>query len=78
MGPTLKKYILKTSVFWDITPYSPLNISQRFRGDTKRLLIYNVLHSVISRKTELFITTAVRTSNPKYMFRLLICCCKNY
>jgi hypothetical protein len=30
----------------------------------KRLLTFNGLHCVISQKTELFITTGVRTSNP--------------
>jgi hypothetical protein len=34
-------------------------------------LAFNGLHGVISQKTELFITTAVRTSNParKNMFK---------
>jgi hypothetical protein len=40
----------KSSVFWDITPRSRLT--------------FNGLHRVISQKTELFITKAVRTSNP--------------
>jgi hypothetical protein len=35
----------------------------------KRRLIPNELHGVISQKTVLFITTAVRTSNPKYTVR---------
>jgi hypothetical protein len=33
----------------------------------KRQMIFNRLHGVVSQKTELFITTAVRTSNPIYL-----------
>jgi hypothetical protein len=40
----------KNSIFWDITPYIRLT----FKG----------VHRVISQKLELFISTAVRTSNP--------------
>jgi hypothetical protein len=31
---------------------------------TKTLVTFNGLHSIMSQKIELFITTAVRTSNP--------------
>jgi hypothetical protein len=41
----------KSSLFWNITPYSPLKANRRFGG---------TLHDVISQKIELFITTAVR------------------
>jgi hypothetical protein len=34
----------------------------------KRLLAYNRLHGVIPQNTELFITTAVRTSNPTCLY----------
>jgi hypothetical protein len=36
----------------------------------KRRLTSNGLHSVISQKTELFIITAVRTSNPKHQMKI--------
>jgi hypothetical protein len=61
----------KSSIFREISPCSPLKI-KRF-GGTCRLHLrpwsrhvrstFNLLHGVISRKTELFITTAGRTSN---------------
>jgi hypothetical protein len=34
------------------------------RGDMRFRLTFNGLHGVISQKIKLFITTAVRTSNP--------------
>jgi hypothetical protein len=37
-----------STIFWDITPFSPLKIN----------------HGIISQKMVLFITTAVKTSNP--------------
>jgi hypothetical protein len=52
----------------------------------KHRLTFNILHGVTSQKTELFITTAVRTSNPTSVvpftvklkeIRLLKCICKN-
>jgi hypothetical protein len=101
---TLKtKSIIKSTIFWDITPCSPLNVNRRFGGTyrlhlqgrrisrernqrerrcqepsrlillpwrrrqyvtPKHRLIFNGLHGVISQKIVLFITTAVRTSNP--------------
>jgi hypothetical protein len=39
---------------------------------SKRRLTYSRLHDVISQKTVLFITTAVRTSNPTSAFILLL------
>jgi hypothetical protein len=27
-----KFYVMKSSVFWDITPYNPLKLNRRFRG----------------------------------------------
>jgi hypothetical protein len=69
----------KSSIFWDITPCGSLKINRRFGGKCRHLLrpwrwrrhfppkcrlTFNWLHGVISQKIELFITTAVRTSNP--------------
>jgi hypothetical protein len=87
---------LKSDIFWDITPCSPLKVNRRFGGwcrlhlqssachllsrwflallilqtwkwrlygAPKRRLTLNGLHSVISQKMILFITTAVITSN---------------
>jgi hypothetical protein len=48
--------ILKNSIFWVTTTCNPL----KFKGQ----LTLNGLHGVISQKIELFITTAVRTSDP--------------
>jgi hypothetical protein len=39
---------------------------------TKRQLTFNGLHGVISLKTRLFITAAVRTSNPTHNFNRLV------
>jgi hypothetical protein len=80
---------LKSIIFWDMTPCSPLSFNRR-SGETyrlhlqgrrkgsanheqadgkryvppKRRLKLNGLHGVISQKMILFITTAVKTSNP--------------
>jgi hypothetical protein len=43
------------SVFWDIMPRSPLRVKP---------LAFTGLHVLISQKIELFVNTAVRTSNP--------------
>jgi hypothetical protein len=70
---------LKSSVFWDITTCSPLKVNGRtgfFIGVFfdpedggnvffEKWLTYSGLHGIISQKVELFITTGVRTSNPK-------------
>jgi hypothetical protein len=99
---------MKGSIFWDITPCSPLKVKRRFGGThrlhlqdrricqarnkheagrkqscdwpilwswrwrryvpPKRRLAFNELHDILSQKTELFITTALRTSNPIYLY----------
>jgi hypothetical protein len=66
--------VMNGSLFWDITPYSPLKANWRFGGTfrpprlgyvpPKRQLTLSVLHGVVYQKIELFITTAVRTSDP--------------
>jgi hypothetical protein len=48
---------LKSSIFWDITPCSLLKINQGVEQ------VASTAHSVIFQKTDLFITTAVRTSD---------------
>jgi hypothetical protein len=54
--------------FWGITPCSPLKVNQR-------LLSVNGRHEVISQKIELFVTTAVRTSDPtQFQFYFLASC----
>jgi hypothetical protein len=40
---------MKSTIFWDITPCSPLSVNWRFK-----------LHSIISQKTVLFIKRYVR------------------
>jgi hypothetical protein len=75
---------MKSIIFWDMTPCSPLSFNRRFRGTYRLHLqgrrnrfskpaskLRNVgwnygLHGVISQKMILFITTSVKTSNPKY------------
>jgi hypothetical protein len=65
---------MTSSVFWDITPCSPLKVDRRL-GETylihlqgyvppKRRMTFRGLQGVISQKIVLFITTAVSTSNP--------------
>jgi hypothetical protein len=56
----------KSSIFWDITLFSPLIVNRRF-GETCLLHLrcqftFNGLYGIIFQKIELFITTAVRTS----------------
>jgi hypothetical protein len=85
------KFMQSSSVFWDITPCSPLKVIWRFGGTYRRhiqdrrishtrnqheaggnlcsfplklQLTFNGLHGIMSQKIELFITTAVRTSDP--------------
>jgi hypothetical protein len=61
---------MKSPVFWDITQRSPLKVNRvsEERGSAyvppKRRLTFNGVYGVIPQKTELFITTAVGTSNP--------------
>jgi hypothetical protein len=73
----------QSTIFWDITPSSPLEDNQPFGGTyrlhlqgrriwrwyfpPKRRLFFNGLHYVISQKIEIFIITAVRTSNSQYI-----------
>jgi hypothetical protein len=59
---------MKGSVFWDVTPCSPLKANWRFEEwrrhvPPKHRLIFNGLHSVMPQKPEFFVTTAVRNSN---------------
>jgi hypothetical protein len=83
--------LMKSAIFWDITPCSQLTVNRHFGGTyhlhlqgrrinrarnqresrwqaepvpPKRRLTFNGLHGVISQKIVLFITTAVRTSDP--------------
>jgi hypothetical protein len=53
--------ILKSSTFCDMTQYSPFKVNQHV--SPKRRSTLNVLHDVMSQKTELFVTTALRTSD---------------
>jgi hypothetical protein len=71
----LWKYLVKSSVFCDITPYSPLKVNQSFGYDIfpQRRLTFNRLHGVVFHKIKLFITTAVRTSKPAIPFMLEPC-----
>jgi hypothetical protein len=71
---------MKSIIFWDMTPCSPLSFNRRFcfppacslicwtyffdPEDGGDMLKLNGLHGVISQKMILFITTAVKTSNP--------------
>jgi hypothetical protein len=85
--------IIKSTIFWDITPCSPLKVNQCFRGTyrlhlqdllshwylawlirpwrwrqhvpPKRWLTFNGLHSIISHKTLLLMTTTVNLKSYK-------------
>jgi hypothetical protein len=71
---------MKRSIFWDITPCSPLKINRHLR-ETCLLYLYGLRinqarnqpeagskQSLLSQKTELFIITFVRTSDPTYEY----------
>jgi hypothetical protein len=80
----------QSSIFWNITPCSPLEVNRSF-GRKYRLHLqgrkvsrtrnqresrwqtetFNGIHGVISQKTELFITTTVRTSNPTWLSMII-------
>jgi hypothetical protein len=66
----LNKKCKKSTIFWDIMSCSPLTVNQCFRGTyrlhlpLKHRLTLKGLHGLVSQKMVLFITTAVRTSNP--------------
>jgi hypothetical protein len=50
----LTAVVMKSSVFWDTTLRSPLEVNRRFDVHPKRRLTFNGIHGVISQKTELF------------------------
>jgi hypothetical protein len=71
---------IKSIIFWDMTPCSPLLATCLLAGllnlflrplrwrryvPPKRRLKLNELHGVIPQKTILFITTAVKSTNHK-------------
>jgi hypothetical protein len=70
---------LKSIIFWDMTPCSVLSCTQR-SSETSTTIRFeefedvseehrvqlNALHGIISQKMILFITTAVKTSDPTY------------
>jgi hypothetical protein len=77
------KHGMKSPIFWNITPWSPLKVHRRFAGTCllhtkvkqvvsrvppKRRLTFHELQVVITQKIDLFLTTAVRTSNPNMLF----------
>jgi hypothetical protein len=67
---------MTSTIFWYIKPYSPLEVNRRFeehivKAGGKQIgvppicrLAFNGLLDVISQKTVLVMTTAVRTSYP--------------
>jgi hypothetical protein len=79
------RHFPKSSIFLDITPCNPLKMNP-LSGGTCRLHLQGRriskqetsvkqvagLHGVISQKIELFITTAVRTSNSTRHFLFLV------
>jgi hypothetical protein len=68
---------IKITIFWDITPCSPLNVNRRF-GGTYRLQLQGQRISLerkqrgsrwqAEQKIVLFITIAVRTSDPTHTY----------
>jgi hypothetical protein len=82
MKPSVR---IKSSVFWDIQPCTPVKINQcfeetyclhlqgsilsrarnRYEAESKQYKFpFGRLHGVMFRKTEIFITTGLKTSNP--------------
>jgi hypothetical protein len=64
---------IKSTIIWDMMPCSPLKVNRRLRGTychyLQGRLTFDGLHSIISQKIVLFVTTAVRTSTPTlYVF----------
>jgi hypothetical protein len=81
--------LLKSSIFWDIMPCSPLKVNRRFGGTCRlhlqarriskvrnqresRCQAFSGLHDIIYQRIELFINTAVRTSNPAFLLLVVI------
>jgi hypothetical protein len=74
--PWQTNLFLKSAIFWDIPPCSPLIVNRGFGGTyrlhlqgrknkfSKKPAQLNGLHGVISQKMVLFIITAVKISNP--------------
>jgi hypothetical protein len=54
---------------WFLTRLILRPLSRRRHVPPKRRLTFNGLHCVISQKIELFLTTAVRTSNPTWLYQ---------
>jgi hypothetical protein len=44
----LAAVVVKSSIFWDITPFSPFEVDRRFGGKLRSN--FNRLHGVISQK----------------------------
>jgi hypothetical protein len=59
---------MKSSIFWNITSFTLLEVNHRFGGTCRFHLqgIYSSKTLPIFKMIELFITTAVRTSNPYF------------
>jgi hypothetical protein len=57
-----RNWQLKSFIFWDIMPCSPFKFKRNFGGTCR--LTSNGLHGIISQKTALCITPAVRRLNP--------------
>jgi hypothetical protein len=69
---------MKSTIFWNITPCSPLSVNRRFGGEYPphlqgRRNKFSKKPGVISQEMVLFITTAVKISNPKCHMYLLLC-----
>jgi hypothetical protein len=70
-------FLLKSSVFKDVTPCSPLKVNWHFRGICHLPLQgwrvsqtrnqHEELHGILSQKIELFRNTTLRTSNPTWL-----------
>jgi hypothetical protein len=68
-----QRYKIQRSLFWCIT--LKVNKSAKRYVPPKGRLAFTGLHGVISQKIELFITTAVRTSNPTFSVLCLSLAC---
>jgi hypothetical protein len=73
--------IMMSCIFWDITSCILLKVVRRFRGTCRLHFQGRIIsqarkhekeHSLISHRTELFITDGVKTSNPSELYLAII------
>jgi hypothetical protein len=79
--PSQTASVLKSCIPWDITPRSPVKLNRRFEGTYRlysKIQAWSKIANRAAQKVELFIVTAVRTSDPAasvmfYFARIFLC-----